>query len=190
MGFKFTYDWFTRQQQAGLLSAGKPPPMPKTSKKKAGRQLSAGRQRKAANRKPAPVRGLLADSFQPPATWVIGLYTCSEANQSVHWRVKHKRKTLQKTIVAAVLSRYDDVLQPFREHYAAGGQLKIELCRIAPGKLDRTVNLPSSIKAVEDQLAKILKCNDGDDRWLCTVSQKTGSKVYGIRITLTRIQST
>lgn len=81
--------------------------------------------------------------------------TVSEANGREHWAVKNARKLNQQT---AVMVWMGNALK--------GRQIAlpcvVKITRIGPRKLDSD-NLLSSMKGIRDEIARILKVDDGDE---------------------------
>lgn len=89
------------------------------------------------------------------ATLDIPLRVVSEANQREHWRVKYLRKVEQQLEVAVEwTSRYGQawIQLPCR----------VTLTRIGSRAMDKD-NLAGSFKHVQDQVARMLRVDDGGD---------------------------
>ncbi len=96
----------------------------------------------------------------------------SEANQREHWRTKHRRKKAQQIIVLAELSKHPKPELPAR----------ITLTRIALRRLD-TDNAAGSFKHVQDEIARWMGVDDGDERYDWQYRQEKGDpKQYAVRI--------
>lgn len=76
----------------------------------------------------------------------------SEANQSEHWRVKHKRKKEQQALMLSIWPKGLKVEMP----------CVVTLTRVGPRKLDKD-NLSGSFKHVQDEIARKLSVDDGDE---------------------------
>jgi len=80
----------------------------------------------------------------------IELVTVSEANQSEHWSVKHKRHKKQKEAIQ--WSLWKDKVPLLVD----GQKCSLTFCRIAPRKLDSD-NLVSCFKAIRDAVCDYLR---------------------------------
>lgn len=109
---------------------------------------------------------------------MVGVETKNETNQRV-WRAKHRRAGAAWNAVRRAVTRLD-WLQPLADHYADGGCLRVVLTRLGGRKLDRS-NIPAATKGVEDAVAFMLGCNDGDMRWRAEWDQEPGGPV-GVRV--------
>ena len=102
----------------------------------------------------------------------------SEANNTDHWRVKHKRKKKIRDMLDTYWPKDFDIVLP----------CTIELIRVAPRKLDFD-NLVNAQKAVRDYVADKFIPDlqagraDDDDRMTWRYSQEKGKpKEYGLII--------
>lgn len=102
----------------------------------------------------------------------------SEANNTDHWRVKHKRKKKIKELLDLYWPKDFDVVLP----------CTIELIRVAPRRLDFD-NLVNSMKGVRDYCADKLSPGlqagraDDDERMTWRYSQERGNpREYGLII--------
>ncbi len=111
----------------------------------------------------------------------LPMRTVSEANNFDHYRIKHKRHTLQRQIVAAALKPHKDKIKL---------PCSIKLIRYAPGTLDKFENLPMSFKYIVDACCAIITGDfragraDGDERISLSCDQ-VKSVGYGIKILIT-----
>ncbi len=108
----------------------------------------------------------------------------SETNTRGHWSKKSKRTQAARNAVRAAVGHRLDLLEPFARHYASGGALRVVFTRIGGKRLDEMSNLGASMKAVEDAIAYLLGCNDGDPRWHARAEQEPGTGPVGVRITV------
>ena len=144
----------------------------------------------------APVPEPEADpSLVEPSYWRCGidpyavefrvpLRTMSEANQRV-WQGRSRRTGEARKAVSRLFGEALRLLVELAEHYHGGGALDVVLTRLGGKALDRTVNLPSALKGVEDAVALMLGADDGDHRWRCRCEQEPGGRV-GVRIRITK----
>jgi hypothetical protein len=95
----------------------------------------------------------------------LPLRILSEANGRESWRRKAERTRLHRSTARAVLQRF---ARPVH-----GGQIYIDLVRIAPRKLDDD-NLVSGFKAVRDGVADWLGIDDGSPRLAWRYKQRKG----------------
>ena len=133
-----------------------------------------------------PVRTVcyVKPEFIPPATWRIDFTTVSEANQKPsQWRAKSRRVQNAWKAVSRVIGPHLISAAVAAAPYHQGNPIYIRFVRLGGRKLDRLVNLPSSIKAIEDALAHMLGCDDGDPRWQASCDQRPGGPV-GVEITI------
>ncbi len=115
-------------------------------------------------------------------TFTLPILTASEANQR-QWQGKARRTSDARRAVSRAFGRHLRRLASYADHYHAGGVLLVTLTRLGGKGLDRTVNLPSALKAVEDGVATVLGADDGSPLWRCRCEQEPGPK-YGVRIRL------
>lgn len=102
--------------------------------------------------------------------FTLPIYTRSEGNNDVHWRLKGERTNRQIDIVKTNIWPRD-----------VPGPCAVHLVRMAPGTLDAHDNLPGSMKHIVDAIADIAGVDDGDPRWTFTYGQEK-SKQYGVKI--------
>lgn len=92
---------------------------------------------------------------EPPRLFVIPLKVISEANYHEHWRARHQRKKAQQL---AVKIAFHQALQ--------GKKIKrprrVIMRRIGMRKLDSD-NLAGAFKHCQDEIARLLRIDDGDD---------------------------
>jgi len=99
--------------------------------------------------------------------------TMSELNAREHWAHRNKRRSWQRTAIRYYLN----VTQP------PSLPVTLLLTRIAPRKLDEGDNLPSSFKAIRDEIAAWLGVDDGGGSVQWQYAQKRGSPgEYGVLI--------
>ena len=127
---------------------------------------------------------LLPPSFIPGESpvWVVPVKTVSEAN-SRGWRQKSGRTQGTRKAVCRALGQHLEAVIPFATAFHAGRAVVVRLTRLGGQKLDRTANLPSSLKAVEDSVALVMGADDGAPNWRCEVDQEPGGD-WGVRIQL------
>lgn len=134
-----------------------------------------------ARAKPAAPK-LVAAAFTPPNCWVIPVVTASEANGR-DWRARSRRSDAAWRAVSRAFGPTLLYVAPVAAAYHRGEAVRVRLTRLGGRALDRAVNLPSSLKGVEDAVAYFLAANDGDDRWRCEVAQEPGG-LAGVRVEL------
>ena len=137
-----------------------------------------GRPKRSA--KPSP-ESLVAPSFTPPATWTIPLVLPSLANDR-DWRQRNRVTQAHRRAVSRALAPQLAALVPFAHAYHhAGRPILCRLTRLGGRRLDRTVNVPMSLKYVEDAVCLMLGIDDASDRWQCECEQEPGGPT-GVRI--------
>jgi hypothetical protein len=112
----------------------------------------------AAQRRAKEARKLVEATFTPPATWTLPIATVSEANTRCHWAQRYRRFKAQQNCVKALL--VEPVVAELATNLARGRVLRIMLTRLADRAMD-TDNLAGAFKAIRDQLAVMLKIDDG-----------------------------
>lgn len=87
--------------------------------------------------------------------WRLPIKVVSEANQAEHWRKRAKRKKAQKEAMHAFMAGLSSVAPPF--------PVIVKFTKLNWGKkaLD-TDNLAGAFKHVQDAMAEILGCDDGE----------------------------
>lgn len=113
--------------------------------------------------------------------WVevyLPVRTISEANPTEHWRVRHNRHKLQKSMLALILRPHCNKLKL---------PCHIKFTRFAPRKLDRYDNLPMSMKYILDSCCAWItgdhRPGRADDNEKITVSyEQVSSPTYGVKI--------
>lgn len=114
----------------------------------------------------------------------VGVRTVAEANKR-SWRGRSNRTRDARAAVSKLLGPFLRAAADVAEHYHAGGPLDVVLTRLGGKLLDRTVNLPSALKATEDAVALMLGADDGDPRWRCRCEQEPCGLV-GVRVRITK----
>jgi hypothetical protein len=107
----------------------------------------------------------------------VPIRTVSEANNREHWRVKNKRKLTQQAAVAAYWIH--TVAVPAKS--IPQRPYLVTLSRIGKRMLDDD-NLASSFKGVRDQVAKMLKVDDGNRAAVLWKYRQEIGKSYAVRI--------
>lgn len=113
--------------------------------------------------------------------WHLPIKTASESNSNEHWAIKARRHRLQKKrIFQEFLVNPPSVIS---------FPCQVILTRIAPRKLDKDDNLPTSFKYIKDAIAESLTGikqagrADDDDRISWTFKQEKGNpKEYAIKV--------
>ena len=104
-----------------------------------------------------------------------GVETKSEQNQRGHWAVKARRVAAQRQQTAAWLAGYRiHLLLVGLEVRDQGGRLRVTLTRIGRRKFDSD-GAVASLKAVRDEVARLLGVDDGNDRIDWRYEQELGS---------------
>lgn len=108
----------------------------------------------------------------------IPVRTVSEANQREHHMARYRRKVAQQTTTAAFCRQWLDGLPP--------KPWRITLTRYGPRLMDRDNNA-GSFKHVQDQLAREIGIDDGDEAhdWLYRQKKRfkrEGDPGVGVRI--------
>lgn len=119
------------------------------------------------------------------AVWVIrGIEVPSLAN-SRDWRTRNRVAQAHRRAVSFSLGGSLFDLAPLASRYHFGGKVLVKLTRLGGRALDRTANLPASLKYIEDAVALMMGADDGDSsRWLCECAQEPGGAT-GVRIEIT-----
>lgn len=136
---------------------------------------------KPAKRK-AP-RNLVATVYVPPACWLVGIETFSEANLK---KVNHSsitRIATQRKAVQAALAPDWRVWGPIADDARDGKPVMIQLATLGCRQRDRWDNLPRSLKAVLDGVCLTLGIDDGIPN-LTVQYDQLGLDRVGVRITL------
>jgi predicted aspartyl protease len=91
----------------------------------------------------------------------------SEANSREHWRVRHKRFTDQKEAVRLASAVASTSLKEAGSFVLNSGSAEVTLTRIGGRGLDSD-NLAGAFKAVRDQIAEMMRVDDGhkDITWV------------------------
>ena len=142
---------------------------------------------KAAKKKAKVKAELVPDAFIPPpdgkmwpVTFVVGVYTASEANEA-DWRNKSTRKGVIRSAVSRVLGKELAYLVPFSIAYHRGLPVRVHFVRLGGRRLDKLANLGTAMKAAEDTVCLMLGADDGADNWVPSCDQEPGG-AYGVRI--------
>lgn len=102
--------------------------------------------------------------------------TVSEMNQREHWRVRNQRKQDQQVAVAISMK---NVLRGKRIELPC----IVNLTRIGPKKMDND-NLAGALKHCQDQIAKVLGVDDGDESKVkfYHYQMPIGSRDYSVKV--------
>ena len=112
---------------------------------------------------------------------VLPIKVVSEANQSKfeHWGTKARRVRSQRGVVKIGLYNFQRSLRAHK------GAFRVTLTRIAPRKLDEHDNLPRSMKACVDEIAKACGVDDGAERIQFEYEQRKGKpKQHAVEIVI------
>jgi hypothetical protein len=120
------------------------------------------------------------------AVWVIPVRTVSEANARGRW-AQAGRVHGQRSAVCRALAPCWRVAGPLGDHYRSGRPLRVELVRLGGRGLDRGVNLPRALKAIEDATCLVLGTDDGSPLWRVSWGQEAGGP-WGVRVTIEAVQ--
>lgn len=107
----------------------------------------------------------------------IPVLTIGETNAREHHMATHRRKKSQQLIVKRYLSMDGSA---FREGVSA-----VHITRLGGRKMDPSDGLPAAHKHVQDEVARWLGIDDGDERVKYTYDQDTKNPVRGTRIRFT-----
>lgn len=103
--------------------------------------------------------------------FVVGVVTASESNGRV-WQQRNVRTHGARLAISRAFGPHLRALATIAEHYHGGHRIEAVMTRLGGGKLDRGVNLPASMKAIEDAVCLMLGADDGDDRWRVRFEQE------------------
>jgi hypothetical protein len=117
-------------------------------------------------------------------SWTVPCEVPSLAN-SREWQMRNRVAQAHRKAVSRVLSRHLATLAAYAHWFQDGKTLRVTLTRLGGKRLDRTANLPASLKYVEDTCALFLGADDGAANWDCRCEQEPGGLV-GVRITIER----
>jgi hypothetical protein len=112
--------------------------------------------------------------------WVIPFECVNETNER-GWKGKNRRagaawRAVRQAVTLLALSNFEFDLK-------AGRVLRAKFTRLGGKRLDRLVNLPASVKGVEDAFCYLLGVDDGSPQWRPECDQEPGGKV-GVRVEL------
>lgn len=138
---------------------------------------------RAAKPRKSDMTGNLFYCSEGGPVWVLPIVTASEANCR-QWQAKSNRTREARRIVSPALGKRIDYLAPFARAFHAGILIRVILTRLGGRMLDRGVNLPSSMKAVEDAVALMLGADDGSPLWDVQFEQEPEHTGHGVRIEL------
>jgi hypothetical protein len=99
----------------------------------------------------------------------------SEANKREHWAVRKKRKDAQQLTVREKMNGLKPTLRRLGDRY------HVTLTRLGKRKMDKD-NLAGSFKHVQDEVARILGVDDGDEARVTWDYQQLVCKVYEVLI--------
>lgn len=87
--------------------------------------------------------------------FTVPVATPSVSNQRIHWRKRHAQTKLQRGVTAMAWRAAELKAPPL--------PVVVSLTRVSPRTLDDD-NLRGSLKAVRDEIAKVLSVDDGDTK--------------------------
>jgi len=127
-------------------------------------------------KKPIDIDAMVAEAVpmreNPQLAFTMPVKLVSEANQREHWRTKHNRKKKQQAALQDTLVGSGAVALP----------CVVRLIRIGPRRLDSD-NLAGSMKHVQDEMARYIGVDDGDERIKWEYAQvPVGKRVYQVRV--------
>lgn len=110
---------------------------------------------------------------------VPGCKTVSELNQREHWAARNRRKNDQQEQVAIAML---NVLRGRKVQLPCS----VTLTRIGPKKMDND-NLAGALKHCQDQIARQLGVDDGDESKVkfYHYQMPTGSRDYAVKVSIT-----
>ena len=131
-------------------------------------------------KKPVDIDALIAEAvpMRPDLQFALtmDIRVVSEANESEHWRTKHARKKKQQEVVS------EDWIEVRAWRMPVAFPHLVRLIRIGPKRLDSD-NLAGSFKHVQDEIARQLGVDDGDERITWEYAQvPVGKRVYQVRV--------
>ncbi|HLD90195.1 MAG TPA: hypothetical protein VI911_04145 [Patescibacteria group bacterium] len=110
----------------------------------------------------------------------LPLRVSSRTNARQHWSVRARRTKAERALTALHLAP----LRHQRPDMDDG--VTVELVRVAPRALDDD-NVREALKAVRDEVAHWLGCDDADPRVTWTYHQRAeGVRVYAVDVTVRR----
>jgi hypothetical protein len=112
---------------------------------------------------------------------VVPIQTVSEANGR-DWKARSRRSGAAWKAVRSAAKL--EMLAPYEAAVRAGKPVSATFVRLGGRTLDAMVNLPSSMKGVEDAIAYLIGVDDRSPLWRPSCEQETGGPV-GVRIILT-----
>lgn len=127
-------------------------------------------------RTPKPLCALGLSTPTPDTVCIYApVLTVSELNRRDHWRKKKIRKDQQRLIVQRALDLFGDRVPKTSVH-------RVVITRLGERHLDAFDNLPSSMKAVVDVIAKFLGVDDRDARVTYEANQVPAARERGLQI--------
>lgn len=113
----------------------------------------------------------------------LPIRTQSEANMREHHMARARRRKWQRNLIAlAVRPRLAGMLDPL--------PCVVTMTRVAPRALDDD-NLQTSFKAIRDEIAAQLGCDDRDPRVTWRYAQRRGAKgSYSVELVITPVSVT
>jgi hypothetical protein len=169
----------------GMVQSIRPVCAPATSPDKAGETETAKPAKSRPKRGEVELVPPLCVSPGPgKLIMLLPLETKSETNQR-QWQARSRRNQKAWRVVRSVARL--DLLAPFEAHWRQGREIDVVLVRLGGRQLDPLVNLPSSMKGVEDALAYLLGINDNSPLWKPRADEvlSTEHPQVGVRVELT-----
>jgi hypothetical protein len=115
---------------------------------------------------------------------IPGLKLVSEANARGHWSKKAARAQMQRAFVALEWRLVAAKTGPI----VVSLPLVVTITRVAPRSLDAFDNLPRSMKAVVDELARLIGVDDKDPRVTWVAKQRKGKPhEYAVEIEIAEV---
>lgn len=173
MGYPVDSPWVQQAIERGLIPADALAVRPGSATIEASDRTRGKRKAKPA---------LVDPLFVQPGTWLIPCEVPSLANDR-EWQTRSRVAQAHRRAVSRAMGRTLPYLAPFAERYHSGGALVVKLTRLGGKALDRTANLPASLKYIEDAIALMVGADDGAVNWLCECDQQAGG-ACGVRVEL------
>jgi hypothetical protein len=118
-------------------------------------------------------------------TITVAYQGVAEGNQR-EWQARNRRSGMAWKAVREAMGSHLAALDPYTEHVETGGALRVKFTRLGGRSLDALVNLPASMKGVEDAIAYLLGMDDGKPYWHPSPAQEESDEI-GVRIEIERM---
>lgn len=139
-----------------------------------------------AGQKPAPkaraAKSVLVEASHPSAgVWLVAYEAVNESNQR-SWQGRNRRAGAAWKAVRSAFTLAD--LLPLELALRRGEPVRALFVRLGGKRLDPLVNLPASLKGLEDSVAYLLGVDDGSPLWRPYCGQEPGPGPVGVRVEL------